>query len=501
MANFVKLNSIFSSLESSSFPYENEQYIISQYQDKGSFFVKILVNNENISIDEFNVFNLFLKALNIETILDNYGIATYNLSDSTFLGNCPAFFGIKTNTNPETGEITYIPGVQIGVTNEKFDSTSIFIECICEQIQVSRGKSTKLEWCYVLNDAELYLKENIDQAGMGTGKFYLYVKHSDENGDEWEFSFPYLLDKKIKIYEDKQNNNIVVVKENFENYDDLRDLTPQDINRLWKNGRFFELLRPFLSGSTSSGGSRLWATVNQMFQSIINADEFPKEGIYFLAHNPQMIITPSGTYEGISSDIISVEWEVIETSHPDLQIQIKNKEKIFENFDLRLVTNLKFSNAKKNNEGFNVVFQAVQQGNYEQFQQENGVIRKKVTPNMVCLIHIIRPNDTNKLHIPVNSCLRIYQVAKAKLEGLVSKFPNKRYMLETLEKYKNQMISKPSNLLRNPGAKQLKPAQSFAETCGLLQESYPIPASTVVRPTTTIIDSISSYEEDFIPPF
>lgn len=362
MANYYKIQNIFTSVQDSDFPYLNPENVVSNGGN-----VSVLVTPSVVQDTEGYVFSLFLAALEIEPeVVDNFGFASYK--DDKFSGHCPAWFGIR------DGQM----GLLIGAASEKFNSTDVFVPCEVEEKEIERGKRKIKQFEYTLNGTPIELIEQCDNDGKSTGKFFIKLTHLDEF-DENIFTFPFLLNKK-----DENGQPI--------------EYAPIDITRAWKTGEFASILRTF-----GTGGNNIWLSGNKAFTLLFKEKIFPKSGVLILAKNGKYKFTPAGSHANITNDIHQSDWTIVSTSHPELLVQYYDKEKNQQFISLGEATNIQFSNAKVNNEGFNWL---------DNYRKRNGVDEYE---GMV-LIHIIEPSKLNVEHMPVNTVTNILPRVLNKLQ-------------------------------------------------------------------------------------
>jgi hypothetical protein len=309
------------------------------------------------------------------TDVDNFGMASY--VNGVFKGNCSAYFGIEKGEDD-----TLTMGLMLGTETSigSITTTKIFIPCEVEQQTIKVGKREKQEYVYMLNGTPLSITETVDDKGLPNGKFYLSIRNDDE---DTEFTFPFLIDKSLEFQ-------------------------PTEIKTRWRTGVFHEVLRTF-----GVGQSRTWIQANKAFTSHFvktgdkatwNKPEL-KNGVYMLLKNGKIKHTLAGSHPNITSDIIQSDWEIIATSHPDLLISVQNKEtKEYEAMRLEDASNIQFTSAQTNNEGF--TFFSVQ-----------GVHEWED----VVMCHIVKPSDRNITHAPVSTLSKM--PARIRFQ-LSNKFPH-----------------------------------------------------------------------------
>lgn len=345
-----KLTSLFASAANADFPYIHRESTLTS-----SNTTRTLLTHSNVTSEELAIYGQFLEAIELKGLEShlNFGFSSYNHND-VFKGNCPAYFGIKKDV--ETGELTM--GLMLGVDSEQLNAKSEFIPCEIEKALVKRGKREVEEYQYTLNGCLVEMREMLDNDGKGLGKFYLQVEHIDGN----YFTFPFLLDKK-------------------------QELTSEQIQKSWKEGTFQTSLKEL----GFSGSGRLWIQSNKAFFPAFKSKTFPKEGVMFLAKNGKLKITEAGSHPNIKDDIIQTDWEILVSSHPELIIQHYSKEvNGFVNKVLSDATNIQFTSAKLNNQGYSFIV-------------ENGIREY----NDVVLIHIVCANYSKIEHSPVNTVSKL----------------------------------------------------------------------------------------------
>jgi hypothetical protein len=143
--------------------------------------------------------------------------------------------------------------------------------------------------------------------------------------------------------------------------------------------------------------------MNKAFTKNFVNGTFPSTGIYFLCKNASYKFTPKDSHEKITNDIHSVDWEVIECSHPELIVDNYVNAENISPITLGEATTLTFSNAKTNNEGFTWL----RSKDLDTFE---GCV----------LIHIKGKNSRDVKFIPNNSLTQI----RARVMQSIAKFPN-----------------------------------------------------------------------------
>lgn len=375
----VKLFDLFQSVKSSEAPY-----IYDHLTSGNTANLRMMVTQENTTEKEREIFKIFCDALSIGIEqLDNYGSASYK--NGVFVYHSPVYFG--KNADDELGLL---------IGSETFDGqySSLFIPCVQGTKQVTKGKKTIEQASYSLNENEIELIEVIDQqTNKPTGKNYLKISTISDEGNEIDFQFPFLVDKK-------------------------RQFKEGEISQLFKSGNFAEAVRQF-----GSGTSRIWAISNFAFRKLFEAKKFPAEGIYLLCKNGKLKFTPEGQY-GFTSDCTQSDWEIVATSHPDIVVQYQGKrdelgnKQLFE-IPLAEVTNINFTDAKTSNEGFSYV--------NTRFGVESS-FSDGLRPNtdmmidQLALIKIVSPSARNIAHSPVNTCTTLKPYMLGQLVALGNKY-------------------------------------------------------------------------------
>lgn len=329
-----------------------------------------MITCENVTAEEQYIFDLFLSALEISPDdIDNYGMASYQ--NDVFKGHCPAFFGVR------DGQM----GLLIGVQNGKFGTSDLFIPCEVEQMEVQHGRKMLKEWVYTLNGSPIKLNEQVDNEGKPTGKFYVSLEHRDEY-EEYIFTFPFLIDKS-------------------------RNYTNVEINKAFKTGEFQTIVREF-----GTSGGRIWLSANKAFIPSFKDNCFPKAGVLLLARNGAIKITPAGSHVNIKSDIAQSDWEIVSTSHPELLVQYFDKEKNQQFITLGEATNLQFTSASVNNEGY------------------TWLVNKGLDSyNDLVLIHIVEPSKIKIENTPVNTVTNVLPRVRMKIQ----QYPHMLAALENVD--------------------------------------------------------------------
>lgn len=348
----IQIGNIFSSVHLSDSPW-----IFPQLTSGNIASQRMYVTTENVNPNELETFKLFLKELGVPLeSLNNFGVASYK--NGVFAGHSPAFFGLKEGQ----------PGLVLGTANSTGDYSDLFIPCEVVEEERQEGRKKVMKWCYYLNETELFIEEKLTPDNKPTGKHFLKIKTQTPDLVDVEFSFPFLIDKK-------------------------REFAGNEVNLLFKTGKFAEVCREFGTGS-----SKVWIQSNKAFTKLFEAKKFPSEGILILAQNGITKVTPAGSHPNITSDIDQSDWEIVSVSHPDLLIDYEVKKEWFQ-AALADVTNIQFTSAERNNEGYTWLNQRVgREGQYD------GLV----------LLHIVKPSGLNVKHTPVNTVTNILPLMKVK---------------------------------------------------------------------------------------
>jgi hypothetical protein len=349
MSSIIRLSNLFKSVASSEYPYQFEQFTKTSGNRNYTH-----IKPQNVDDTEFYTFTQFLSTIEIAPDeVDNLGSASYQ--NDVFQYHSPVYFGLR------NGEL----GLLIGSTRFE-NATDIFVKCEVEEVEKQHGKKKLKVWEYTLNGTPIELYEPVDNEGKPTGKFYISIDFHDEL-DDIKFIFPFAIDK----------------KGNF---------TPEDIRKAWKTGKFSDVCRDLDAVS-----SRIWIEANKAFIPSFESNQFPKGGVLILAKNGDIKVTPAGTSEKIKSDIVQSNWTIVATSHPELVVQFKNKEKQFEFTCLGDATDIQFTSAQFNNEGF------------------TWLERNTCFSEQMVLIHIVEPSRLKITNTPVNTVTAYEQRVLAKI--------------------------------------------------------------------------------------
>lgn len=337
MPSIVRLPNLFKSVACSEYSFEHEEFT-KRVGVKAYTHVK----PQNVDDVEFYQFSQFLQAIEINPAdIDNLGNASYD--NDVFKYHSPVYFGLR------SGEL----GLLIG-SSRNDDATDLFIKCHINEVEKQHGKKKIKTMEYTVNGTPIELFEPVDNEGKPTGKFYLSITHIDEFESETIFVFPFVLDK----------------KQNF---------LPEDIRKAWKSGKFADICRDL-----DAVQSRLWIEANKAFVPSFESKQFPKGGVLLLVKNGNIRITPAGSYDNVKNDIVQSNWEIVSVSHPELVIQFKNKEKQFEFTCLGDATDIQFTSASYNNEGY------------------TWLVRNHAYSEQLFLIHIVSPSAQKITNSPVN---------------------------------------------------------------------------------------------------
>lgn len=408
MANEYRLSSIFQSIANSDFPYENPDNV---YESGKA--VKVVIDAFNVSDEEKYIFDIFLRALEIDPDeVNNYGVATYE--NDVFRGHCPAFFGIR-----NTEEYGLKMGLVIGSTNDKFGITDIFVPCEVEREEVKRGKTKTWEYVYTLNGTPVVLNEQKDNKGVGLGKYFLTLQYTDideESGyrEDYEFSFPFLINQK-------------------------REFAKNEVYQLFYNGKFEEALREFGTG----GGGKIWLSSNKAFIPLFKEKRFPKDGVLLIATNGQYKFTAAGSHPNIASDIHQVNWQIVATSHPELLVQYQNSDKQWELCTLAEATDLQFTNAQVKNEGYTWLIDKVSKAKGKlnpdgsippTMSQVDVELVERMLYTEYVLIHIVEPSNIKIENSPVNTVTDIIDRAMIKVKPYPHLMPSMQEVAHTFRK-------------------------------------------------------------------
>jgi hypothetical protein len=339
----ISVSSIFQSIQQSETPYVFP-HLTTTNADKQ--YLK--VTNENTTVEEREKFGIFLKALGVPTeSVTDYGVATY--TDGVFSGFSPCFFGLR------EGKMGLLIG-SLSRPSDKVESQELFIPCEVIEEERKEGKKSLLKWCYYLNEAEVHLSQRTDSEGKPSGKFVLKVQTQTDDYSEYDFSFPFLIDKS-------------------------KEWAANEVIQLFKTGQFKSFCREFGTGS-----SRIWLSSNKAFTDLFRANIFPKEGVLILSKKGVTKVTPANPAKNITSDIYQSDWEILTTSHPHLPVRYEIK-KEWKDCLLGEATNIQFTSATKNNEGYTKL---------------NQLVGSEGTYSELALIHIVRRAET-VTHTPVNT--------------------------------------------------------------------------------------------------
>lgn len=368
----IKLTNLFSSVASSDYPYDHQSYCLGE---PGSKQCRVVIVPDNVSKDEQETFEMFLEALEIAPdSLNNYGIASYK--EDVFTWHSPVYMGLLKQ------EDDFLQmGLMIG-SDSGDNYQSIFVPVVCQEEEVTTRKKTVKKMVYTANGSVLKLEPILDEKKEKTGKFELSLEYITDDGDEYSFVFPFLIRK-----------------------DDEFDAALIEGN--WKSGTFQFCLREFGSG----GSSRFFIASNKAFTSSFENKTFPKSGVMLLCAEGQIKITEPGSHEKITSTIVQSQWKILGVSHPDLSIEYKNRDKEMETISLVEATDIQFTSADKNNEGYTWLLK-------KGYRAYDGLV----------LIHIVKPSDRNITHTPVNTCTNI----SSRIRMKIADYPNLVEIFESL---------------------------------------------------------------------
>jgi len=367
----IKLTNLFSSVASSDYPYDHQSYCLGE---PGSKSCRVVIVPDNVSEDEQETFEMFLEALEISPeSLNNYGIASYK--EDVFTWHSPVYMGLLKQEDDSLQM-----GLMIGSdSGEQYQS--IFVPVNCQEEEVTKGRKTVKKMVYTANGSVLKLEPILDEKKEKTGKFELSLEHITDDGDEYSFVLPFLIRK-----------------------DDEFDAALIEGN--WKTGTFHFCLREF-----GSGGSRNFIASNKAFTTSFENKTFPKSGVMLLCAEGQIKITEAGSHENITSTIVQSQWKILGSSHPELLIEHKNRDKEMETLSLGEATDIQFTSADKNNEGYTWLLK-------KGYRAYDGLV----------LIHIVKPSDRNIKHTPVNTCTNI----SSRIRMKIGDYPNLVEIFESL---------------------------------------------------------------------
>ena len=315
MSTKIAISKIFPSVANSDFPYNVDQKLVKTSGNKTT----VLVDASLISDSEKVNFNKLLEALEIPVeSVTNYGFASY--LDEQFANHAPIFCGLNTD-----GKVA----LKIGADSDTHNTTSIWVEMQTRKVSKQFGKKLLEVDEYHFNGCKVDLrkvdvKDSTGKVVKDTLEFI--INYTDENRDDFEFVIPVLFDRK-----------------QFE--------TNQQIVDEYKRDNLAATIRAF-----SSGGSNVWLAANKIFSQAFTAKTFPKDGVFFVLKNGRLKHTPAGKIAGIEHDMMSAEWDIVTTSHPEMMV-VKNH-KTAENCTLSEGTILQFSSAAQNNEGYKFLIDA-----------------------------------------------------------------------------------------------------------------------------------------------
>ena len=368
----IKLTNLFSSVASSDYPYNHQSYCLGE---PGSKQCRVVIIPDNISDDERETFEMFLEAVEISPeSLNNYGIASYK--EDVFTWHSPVYMGLLKRED-ESLQMGLMIGFNFGESYQ-----SIFVPVVCQEEEVTKGKKTVKKMVYSANGSVLKLEPILDEKKEKTGKFELSLEYITDDGDEYSFVFPFLIRKDGEFDADLIEGN-------------------------WKSGTFEFCLREFGSG----GASRFFIASNKAFTSSFENKTFPKSGVMLLCAEGQIKITEAGSHENITTTITQSQWKILGSSHPDLLIEHKNKQKEMETITLGEATDVQFTSADKNNEGYTWLLK-------KGYRSYDGLV----------LIHIVKPSDRNVKHTPVNTCTNI----SSRIAMKIVDYPNLVEIFESL---------------------------------------------------------------------
>ena len=369
----IKLSRIFSSVTSSEFAYDE---LVQPYVKRNGVKASVLVLPQFIPNEELEGFSKFLEALgiNIEDV-SNYGYASFE--NDEFKNHSPVFLGKN-----EDGKLV----IKIGGDYDTKTTSSIYVECVEEKVQKKAGKKVIDAIDYTFNGCSLKVEERtvIDEVTKAVKSSYIesVLSYTDDEMNDFEFIIPTLFDR-------KQFENDAIVK-------------------AFKTGNLANVIRSFNSGN----GSKVFAAANKMFTDLFTSKNFPTDGVFLVVTDGRLRVTPAGTVAGIDYDMVSADWEIIGSSHPELLVKQSTKKGEEPKYcALNEVTTISFSSAANNNEGY------------------NWLVKNRIEIGMsykgVCLIKIVRPAN-NPQHMPVNICtnnaMMVNRLLPAKHKSLLQHF-------------------------------------------------------------------------------
>lgn len=401
MATIYTLSNLFRSVQNSDFPYIYPNLTMTNSQG----VVRVIVTPDIVTDEEDAIFKMFLTALDVDTsAVDNYGLARY-INDVSE-GLCPAYFGVRDG----------VMGLLIGAETTQFETRSLFIPCEVKEQDKKVGKKMVRGFVYTLNETELRIIEDTDNDGKPNGKNYLAVDHTDDDGNEYTFIINILIDRS-------------------------RNYEPGEINRAFKAGNFQSVVKEFKTGT---GGGNIWLKSNKAFTRLFTSKTFPKEGVLILAKNGVIKVTEAGSRPRIEKDIIESEWQIIDSSHPELLVEYTDKDKVLQLVTLSEGTHIQFTAAANKNEGFNWLKDNAPDGygNY-------------------VLIHIVAPAKTVE-HTPVNTVTNILERIKIKINSS----PKAKHLAEWLKTNSESFVS------NSPKTKEISEEEARADLGGQYPKAF-----------------------------
>ncbi len=326
MTSVVKTSELIQSIRYSDFPYENLDALVS---NKGSNF-EILITDQNINETErfylFDILNVLGVSDNVDIDKINFGVASYR--DESFSYHNPMHIGYDVGVD-QGKHLSLKIGTNAG---EKIDrnASSIVVNIEVDFNEKKLGARTVKEAVYSINGVELSLHEEIITNPDGSSYTKHYLAFFDTEGDT-KYLVPFLPNK-----------------------DELpKGDNTSKIRKLWKDGNFVNLVRHI---DEVGGASRVWCEANKMFVELFQDGKFPYGGVYFLVRKGKIKTIPSGTFNNQDNDIVKADWEIVDCSHPELLVTHwsgKSAERVSKQIPLCDVTNIQFTTAKNNNEGYN----------------------------------------------------------------------------------------------------------------------------------------------------
>ena len=219
--------------------------------------------------------------------VNNVGVIRIG-NDGNINNLCPSFF---VNYNGSLA-ITVGGYAKFELNGNHYEFTPEFVEVKTRIIEDKKGRKT----CnyYVTNpngdESELTIFQTTPDKD-GKVKSYCKSSHYDDSEEiDFEFIIPFVLSEEAKL------------------------LPGDEIKKAWMKGEFLELLK-----SPSKGGK--FIEVNKAFRELFSNGEFPKAGIQLLLKKGKEIVTQ--LKDGLT--ISKVRWQIVETSHPHLQVKTVSK--------------------------------------------------------------------------------------------------------------------------------------------------------------------------------